>query len=141
MNKYIDSNPELGKQFYKDFNSKGKIVMLNLLRFKKIADYTGIEGLTPEKDITGKDAYELYMKSTLPILEKAGSRVLFQGESKGFLIGPEDIIWDAVLLVEHESVTKFIELSQNQEYLKTAGHRQAALEDSRLLPISENSVG
>jgi len=62
MNKCIDSNPELGKQFYKDFNSKGKIVMLNLLRFKKIADYTGIEGLKPEKDITGKDAYELYMK-------------------------------------------------------------------------------
>ncbi|MEQ9220567.1 MAG: hypothetical protein RLO17_21115 [Cyclobacteriaceae bacterium] len=62
MNKYIDSNPELGKQFYKDFNGKGKIVMLNLLRFKKIADYTGIEDLKPEKDITGKDAYELYMK-------------------------------------------------------------------------------
>ncbi|MEQ8338470.1 MAG: hypothetical protein RIA62_14030 [Cyclobacteriaceae bacterium] len=62
MNKYIDSDPELGKQFYKDFNGKGKIVMLNLLRFKKIADYTGIEDLKPEKDITGKDAYELYMK-------------------------------------------------------------------------------
>lgn len=37
-------------------------MMLNLLRFKKIADYTGIEDLKPEKDITGKDAYELYMK-------------------------------------------------------------------------------
>ncbi len=80
-------------------------------------------------------------ENTFPILEEAGSRVLFQGESKGFLIGPEDIIWDVVLLVEHESVTKFIELSKNPEYLKTAGHRKAALEDSRLLPISEKSVG
>jgi len=58
-------------------------------------------------------------------------------ESKNFLIGPEHEAWDAILLVEHESVEKFIAFSQNKDYLKNAGHRTAALEDSRLLPITE----
>jgi hypothetical protein len=30
-----------------------------------------------------------------------------------------------------------MEFAQDKEYLKTAGHRTAALEDSRLLPIEE----
>jgi hypothetical protein len=30
-----------------------------------------------------------------------------------------------------------MELIQDKEYLKTSGHRTAALKDSRLLPISE----
>ncbi len=137
MKKYIDSNPELGKQFYQNFHDKGKIVMLNLLRFKTLADYEGVEKIKPAKAISGKEAYDLYMDLTLPLLNKAGSRVLFYGDSMGYLIGPEEERWDAVLLVEHESVARFIEFSQNQDYLKTAGHRKAALLDSRLLPISQ----
>jgi hypothetical protein len=38
----------------------------------------------------------------------------------------------AVLLVEHESVLKFMEFAQNPAYLKKAGNRTATLEDSRL---------
>lgn len=40
-------------------------------------------------------------------------------------------------LVEHESVLKFMEFAQNEDYLKKAGHRTAASEDSRLLPTIE----
>ncbi len=77
------------------------------------------------------------MNYTLPFLEEAGSQVLFYGESKNFIIGPKQEEWDVVLLVEHESVLKFMEFAQNEEYLKYAGHRTAALDDSRLLPISQ----
>ncbi|MDO5968827.1 DUF1330 domain-containing protein [Flavivirga aquimarina] len=141
MEKYIDVNPESGKKFYQDFHDKGKIVMLNLLKFRQKADYSNLVHLKPEKEISGEEAYKLYMKYTLPEIEKAGSRIIYYGKSKNFLIGPESEKWDAVLLVEHESVLKFMEFAQNKDYLKNAGHRTAGLEDSRLLPTTEIKTG
>lgn len=131
---YIHTTQESGKKFYIDFHQKGKIVMLNLLKFKEKADYTDLDHLKPESEISGSEAYKLYMTATKPILEKAGGRVLYYGQSGNFLIGPEAEAWDVILLVEHESVAKFMEFAKNEEYLKTMGHRTAALEDSRLLP-------
>ncbi|WKN44119.1 DUF1330 domain-containing protein [Tunicatimonas pelagia] len=138
MRKYLDATSEAGKRFYQTFHDKGKVVMMNLLRFKLQADYTNLESLKPNQNISGEEAYQLYMDCTLPELEKAGSKIIFYGKSNNFLIDPESEKWDAVLLVEHQSVAKFIEFSQNKDYLKTAGHRSAALEDSRLLPITED---
>ncbi len=137
MSKHIDASNEAGKEFHQNFHDKGKVVMLNLLKFRATADYTNLDELKPTNNISGEEAYQLYMDSTLPHLEKAGSRIIYFGKSRNFLIGPDSEKWDAVLLVEHESVLKFMEFAQNQDYLKKAGHRTAALEDSRLLPTNE----
>lgn len=134
MNNYINVTQEAGKRFYQEFHDKGKIVMLNMLKFKSIADYTNLDALNPGKEITGKEAYQLYMDYTLPRLEDAGSKILYYGKSSQFVIGPESESWDAILLVEHQSVAHFMSFAQNETYLKYAGHRAAALEDSRLLP-------
>ncbi|BDD05273.1 DUF1330 domain-containing protein [Aureibacter tunicatorum] len=137
MEKYVNATPESGKKFYQDFHDKGKVIMLNLLKFRPMADYTNLEQLKPENEISGEEAYQLYMDNTLPELKKAGSRIIYYGKSKDYIIGPDSEKWDAVLLVEHESVMKFMEFAQNEDYLKNAGHRTAALEDSRLLPTNE----
>lgn len=140
MSKYIHATPESGKEFYQYFHDKGKIVLLNLLKFREKADYSKFEQIKPAEEITGEEAYQLYLESTLPELAKAGSRMIYYGQSKRFLIGPELEIWDALLVVEHESVKKFMEFAQNKAYLKNAGHRTAALEDSRLLPSSQINI-
>lgn len=132
---YIVPTQEGGKEFFINFQDKGKVVMLNLLRFKETADYTGLEDIKPDKTISGREAYNLYMKLAGPLIEKVGSKVLFFGECGSFLIGPENEKWDRMLLVEHRSAADFIAFARNEEYLKHAGHRKAALEDSRLLPI------
>lgn len=137
MEKHIDVKFESGKKFFLEFQNKGKVVMLNLLKFKEEADYANFESLNPESKISGKEAYKLYMKNVSPLLDEAGSRLIYYGECNSFLIGPESEHWDAILLVEHESVKKFMEFAQNENYLKYIGHRTAALEDSRLLPSSE----
>jgi len=137
MKKYISVTDESGRQFYQNYHGKGPVVMLNLLKFREKADYTGVETLKPANEISGKDAYKLYMKYTKPEIESVGSKLLFYGSSNQFLIGPPSESWDAVLLIEHPSVEKFMEFANNENYLKTAGHRTAALEDSRLLPISQ----
>jgi hypothetical protein len=54
-----------------------------------------------------------------------------------YLIGPLDERWDVVMLVRHASLDAFMAMAKNQEYLAGIGHRVAALEDSRLLPIVE----
>lgn len=61
--------------------------------------------------------------------------MLFFGRGGAFLIGPTEERWDAAMLVEQSSVSAFLEFASNQEYLAGIGHRTAALEDSRLLPL------
>ncbi|MFK7784028.1 MAG: hypothetical protein AB8B56_02870 [Crocinitomicaceae bacterium] len=89
MKKYLDANQEAGKQFYMDFHQKGKITMLNLLKFKARADYSNLESIQPENETSGKEAYELYMECRQPHLEKAGSRVVYFGECNRFLSDPK----------------------------------------------------
>ncbi len=139
MERFVEVSQEAGKQFYLEYIGKGPVVMLNLLKFKEKADYTDLDHLKPAEEISGKDAYNLYMKYTKPLIEKVGSRVLFYGAANAFLIGPTTETWDVVLLVEHPSVEAFMAFAQNKEYKKTLGHRTAALEDSRLLPISQKT--
>jgi len=140
MGNHIEATIEAGKKFYQDFHGKGPVVMLNLLRFKTEADYSELASIQPEKEISGEEAYQLYIDYTTPLLKKAGSRILFYGNSGHFLIGSKQEKWNAVLLVEHESVAKFLAFAQDEEYLKIAGHRTATVEDSRLLPISESEI-
>lgn len=140
MHTYINATENAGKAFYLDFVKKGKLVMLNLLKFKTKADYTNFESIKPKNDITGEEAYKLYTDNTKEALKEVNSRILFYGESKNFLIGPESEKWDAVLLVEHESVEKFMVFSQSKAYLNHVGHRTSGLEDSRLLPTTETQT-
>ncbi|MEL6697944.1 MAG: DUF1330 domain-containing protein [Bacteroidota bacterium] len=137
MEAYIEATQDTGKRFYQAFHDKGKVVMLNLLKFKPVANYRQFPHLQPKQEISGWEAYQLYMDATIPLLEKAGSKVLFFGKSRHFLIGPEAEQWDTVILVEHPSVARFMAFAQDEDYLQTVGHRTAALADSRLLPITQ----
>jgi uncharacterized protein (DUF1330 family) len=119
----------------------GEVVMLNLLRFRDVADYSAAPHLAPKGPITGEQAYRSYMEHTEPFLRASGGSLLFSGRGGPFLIGPPEERWDAALLVRQRSVADFIAFAQNPEYLAGIGHRQAALEDSRLLPLSEWKVG
>ncbi|SFD23920.1 DUF1330 domain-containing protein [Algibacter pectinivorans] len=137
MKKYLEASPESGKKFYLDYLNKGKIVMLNLLKFNDIADYTNIEELKPKSEISGEEAYNLYIENTLPELKNIGCKIIYYGKSTNFLIGPDFEKWDAVLLLEHQSIEKFMTFSQSKAYLNNVGHRMAGLADSRLLPTTE----
>lgn len=134
---YLDATQEAGKNFVQR-GIEGPVTMLNLLRFRKVADYSHAPTLDPGEAISGQAAYQLYMKHTLPFLEEAGGEVLFNGKGGSFLIGPEAEQWDLVLLVRHQSTAAFLAFATNEGYLAIAGHRKAALSDSRLLPIEQN---
>lgn len=116
----------------------GSVVMLNLLRYRAVADYSATPQLAPPTPITGEAAYRLYMDHTMPHLEKSGGKLLFFGRGGNFLIGPSNERWDAAMLVQQSSLASFMAFASNAEYLGDMGHRTAALEDSRLLPLEES---
>jgi hypothetical protein len=115
----------------------GSVIMLNLLRFRTIADYSATPEIAPSTPITGEAAFRLYVAHTLPYLMASGGEIMFFGQGGPFLIGPSDERWDAAMLVRQSSVESFVAFASNQGYLSGIGHRRAALEDSRLLPLVE----
>jgi uncharacterized protein (DUF1330 family) len=138
MQTYLEPTQESGRAFFMR-GITGPVVMLNLLRYRAIADYSATPQLAPAAPLTGEAAYRLYMEHTMPYLEQSGGRVLFFGRGGGFLVGPEAERWDAAMLVEQASPAAFLAFASNADYLAGIGHRTAALEDSRLLPLQEGA--
>jgi uncharacterized protein (DUF1330 family) len=139
MTRYLDVSQEAGRAFFMRGLS-GSVVMLNLLRFREQADYSANPELAPKEAISGAAAYQRYIEHTLPFLKKSGGEVLFLGRGGPVLIGPADERWDAMLLVRQRSVQDFLAFAQDPAYLAGMGHRTAALEDSRLLPLVEGPL-
>jgi uncharacterized protein (DUF1330 family) len=136
---YLEATQESGRQFF-GRGIAGPVVMLNLLRFRAAADYSATPELAPALPITGEEAYHLYIQHALPHLEKSGGNLLFFGRGGAFLIGPSDERWDAAMLVAQKSSAAFLAFASNPDYLAGIGHRLAALEDSRLLPLIESPL-
>ena len=138
--KYLMPTQEAGRNFVMR-QIQGSVIMLNLLRFRKIADYSATPDLNPNEPISGEQAYKLYIEHTIPFLTISGGEILFMGKGGNFLIGPTDEYWDAVLLIRQKSVKSFLSFESDQDYMKGIGHITAALEDSRLLPLAEQKSG
>jgi hypothetical protein len=115
----------------------GEIIMLNLLRFRAIADYAANPELAPNQPISGREAYQRYIDHTLPYLEASGGSIFLLGDSERYLIGPQEERWDLVMLIRQNSQQDFLAFATNPAYLAGMGHRTAAIEDSRLLPLVE----
>jgi len=133
---YLEPTQEQGRAFFTR-HIAGSVVMLNLLRFRAIADYSAAPELMPGSAISGEEAYRLYMEHTLPYLKASSGEILFYGRGGDFFIGPDDERWDAAMLVRQSSVASFLAFASNPDYLAGIGHRTAALEDSRLLPLTD----
>jgi hypothetical protein len=110
---YLEVTQQAGRAFVMRGIS-GSVVMLNLLRFRKQADYSATPHLAPAQPISGAAAYQRYMEHTLPHLEASGGKVLFFGTGGPFLIGPEHERWDAAMLVRQNSVVDFLAFNSTQ---------------------------
>jgi uncharacterized protein (DUF1330 family) len=108
--------------------SEDPVIMVNLLRFKEVAD-----GVDAGDGITGAEAYERYAAAATGHLDRVGGRIVFAAEPQESVIGPQESEWDLVVAVEYPSRTAFLTMATDPEYLKSHAHREAALADSRLI--------
>ncbi len=94
----------------------GKIQMLNLLKFK---------------EDRGSEDYKEYMAAANPFFDKSGAKILFYGSAAMSLIGPQEMEWDKVLIIEYPNKEALLKMVLDKDY--PAPLRAAALEDSRLI--------
>jgi uncharacterized protein (DUF1330 family) len=98
----------------------GKVVMLNLLKFKP-GD--------------GAASYNEYGRHVAKILERIGARILFSGPVAQSVIGV-DGDWDAIAVVEYPSRKVFVEMGMSAEYQAIHHFRDEGLERTELYAIN-----
>lgn len=122
-------------ELFKSLPRDQPIQMLNLIRFKELADY-------PEdhpdhgKGITGAEAYAAYGAAGGPVVNGLGGRQVWAGKPEVTLIGPPDEKWDLAFIIEYPDAKTFIGMLMDKTYAEHTRHRTAAVADSRLIRLS-----
>ena len=98
----------------------GKVVMLNLLKFKPG---------------TGAASYHEYGRHVAKILDKIGARILFTGQVAQSVVGV-DGDWDAIAVVEYPSRKVFLEMGMSAEYQAIHHFRDEGLERTELYAVN-----
>ncbi|WP_136439544.1 DUF1330 domain-containing protein [Pacificoceanicola onchidii] len=114
--------------------------MLNLVRLRAAAAYP--EGHAQHgKGLSGAEAYALYGQQSAPVLARVGGHILWRGDFRTTLIGPEDEAWDHVFIARYPSAHAFMAMVKDPEYAGAVVHRQAAVADSRLIRNAPAEAG
>jgi len=129
----IDPTPESFKAMFVAVPADTRVVMLNLLQFRKRAVYRS-DDTQPSR--SGTEAYAEYSRLAGPFLNATGGSVIWRGKARHALIAPAEEAWDEVLLVEYPSIAAFGEMVTSEEYQRIVFHRSAALLDSRLIAMT-----
>jgi uncharacterized protein (DUF1330 family) len=134
MTGYIDPTKEVFAQF-RENDRPGPIHMLNLVRLRERAAYP--DG----RSASGAEAYAAYGRESGPVFTRLGGKVAWQGRFELTLIGPSDEYWHHCFIAEYPSVAAFVEMIRDPVYREAVKHRQAAVEDSRLIRLKPVAAG
>jgi uncharacterized protein (DUF1330 family) len=134
MTTYIDPSRDQYRVF-KELQREGPIHMLNLVRLRPIASYP--DG----RQLSGEAAYRAYAAESAPVFQEVGGKQFWVGRFEHMLIGPSDERWDHVFIAEYPSQEAFIQMLADPRYREAVKHRQAAVEDSRLIRMEPKRVG
>lgn len=127
---HIDPTPEQFAAF-KSLDREKPLNMLNLVRLKETASYTDGRGGT------GAEAYAAYGKESGPIFAGVGGEIIWRGDPKAMMIGPTDEAWDVAFIARYPSLNAFLAMVMDPAYQAIVFHRQAAVDDSRLIAHHE----
>jgi uncharacterized protein (DUF1330 family) len=113
----------------------GPIHMLNLVRLREKAAYE--DG----REASGADAYAAYGRESAPVFARLGGRIVWRGSFEQVLIGPGEERWDLCFIAEYPSPEAFVAMIKDPEYRRAMLHRQAGVEDSRLIRTGPLPLG
>jgi uncharacterized protein (DUF1330 family) len=129
MTGHIDPTKQAFAAFRADDRS-GPIHMLNLVRLRDQARYP--DG----RQATGAEAYAAYGRESAAVFSRLGGQIVWRGRFEQMLIGPPEERWDHCFIAEYPSVAAFVEMVRDPLYREAVKHRQAAVEDSRLIRLA-----
>ena len=134
MSNYIDPTKETFATFRAN-NRAGPIHMLNLIRLRATATYAN------GRRSSGAAAYAAYARDSGAVFARLGGRIVWRGQFELMLIGPAEERWDLCFIAEYPSVAVFVEMIRDPAYREAVKHRQAAVEDSRLIRLAPRPLG
>jgi len=126
------------KQAFAEFRGNdraGPIHMLNLVRLRARANYP--DG----RQATGAEAYAAYGRESGPVFARLGGKIVWRGTFEQMVIGPSEERWDLCFVAEYPAVAAFVEMVRDPVYREAVKHRQAAVEDSRLIRLAPLAGG
>lgn len=113
------------------------ILMVNLLKFKDKAEYE--DGRAT--NLTGREAYEIYVTETREHLANVGAELILGGEVNGLLLGEVEELWDAFGVARYPSRKAMIAMARNPAYIESEKHRAAGLAGQLNIEVSEQGLG
>ena len=113
------------------------ILMVNLLKFKDKAEYE--DGRAT--NLTGREAYEIYVTETREHLANVGAELILGGEVNGLLLGEVEELWDAFGVARYPSRKAMIAMARNPAYIQSEKHRAAGLAGQLNIEVSEQGFG
>ena len=113
------------------------ILMVNLLKFKDKAEYE--DGRAT--NLTGREAYEIYVTETREHLANVGAELILGGEVSGLLLGEVEELWDAFGVARYPSRKAMIAMARNPAYIESEKHRAAGLAGQLNIEVSEQGLG
>ena len=139
QDQFVDPSRTLFEAF-KALPRDEPVLMLNLLRFKAKATYPSDHALASE-GLSGAQAYGHYGTDSGPIFKRVGGEIVFRGDFRTMVIGPEDEHWDAMFVARYPTASAFLEMVTDPDYRVAVVHRQSAVETSRLIRMAESGLG
>jgi uncharacterized protein (DUF1330 family) len=131
---YVDPERDQFEAF-KALPRDAAVMMLNLVKYRERARYD--DG----RDISGAEAYAAYGRESAPVFERVGGKIIWRGKPQVMLIGPFDQQWDLIFVARYPTAEAFLDMVTDPVYREAVKHRQAAVEDSRLIRTVEVPMG
>ena len=122
VNEVMPTSPERIKGMMEE-GPEGPIYMVNLLKFKKKAEYA--DGR--ETDLTGYEAYQIYAKAVAKLLPEYGGRGFFAGDVTFLALGQVEDLWDEIAIAVYPARGDLLRMSSSKEWQEMAVHRAAGL--------------
>jgi uncharacterized protein (DUF1330 family) len=110
----------------------GPIRMINLLRFRDVADYGEVPDPAENGSSTGAEAYRRYGEIAMSEVAAVGGAQFEAAAAHMTVIGPADDHWDLVAIIEYPSPSAFLEMIAKPSYQAGVFHRTAGLADTRI---------
>jgi uncharacterized protein (DUF1330 family) len=116
------------------------IHMLNLIRLNARARYPE-DHPSHGQGLSGLDAHRAYGRETAPIFGRLSGRQVWAGRPDAVVTGPPGERWDLAFIAAYPDAAAFLAMVTDPEYREAVKHRQAAVEDSRLIRLAPLTPG
>ena len=114
-------------------DSEAPIAMINLLKFREKAQYE--DGR--DTDLTGEQAYAIYMDEVVGHLKKVGGEVSFGGSINRLMLGEVEELWDKTFIAKYPSKKAMLQMITDPDYLESNKHRVAGLAGQLNIEVKE----